>query len=82
MPNIPSKDPATIKFSLKKIVETAGGVTEESLSSAILMDSESMKPMGIILGIHLNTVDPRVKREVDSLLKAIEKVNGVRLTSL
>ena len=82
MPHIPSKDPATIKFSLQKIVETAGGATDESLASAILVDSESMKPIGVILGIHLDTVDRRVKREVKALLNALEKVNGVRLTSL
>ena len=82
MDKTPTKDHHTINQHLTRVIQTAAGVGEDSIASAFIMNAESMSVTGLILGIHLPTLDPRIKPEVDALIRKFEEIHDIRLTSL
>ena len=82
MDNKPIADLETTRIQIKKIMDTALGESDECLQCFIVVNTDEMKDTGIVLGIDLVNINPRIKNKVTALIKAIKETPKAHMKKL
>lgn len=82
MDNKPIADLETTRNQIKKILDTALGESDECLTCFIVVNTDEMKDTGIVLGIDLVKINPRIKNKVTALIKAVKETPNACMKEL